>query len=172
MNEAQAISALAGYFDYRKTRVFPCTHLYDWESDLLVITNSDRIWEVEVKLTRADWLADAQKPKFVNPWFHRISRFYYAVESTELDKGIPSFVHPDTGILRLYEGDRMSGKPGKRVYVQLIRQAKQRSTHKITSQEQQKLYTSVYYRFWQSERRRPEAFQPLDPELVQSIAAE
>jgi hypothetical protein len=166
VNEALILSSLASYFDYERNCVFPRVHFYDWESDLLIVTGSRRIWEIEVKISRSDWLVDKVKAKFKNPFFSRISRFYYAVPQEVLDKGIPDFVDARTGILAL---ELKNGV----VYVRLVRKAGQLGKHQMSDKGMTRLYRSTYYRFWQTGKHHPQEVSKVDcrnMELLQSIA--
>jgi len=60
MNELLIVTELQKWFvtaDYKLTNVF----IYDWESDFFCVTKSGYTIEVEVKISRADFKADAQK---------------------------------------------------------------------------------------------------------------
>lgn len=166
MNEDLILSALAGYFDYARNHVFPRVHFYQWESDMLVVTASRRVWEIEVKISRSDWLVDRNKSKFKHPFFGRIGRFWYAVPEEVLEKGIPDFVDARTGILalKLHNGTIM---------VRLVRKAGTRSKHQMTDKGMTRLYRSTYFRFWSMGKNHPDIVSRIDcrnADLLQSIA--
>lgn len=80
--------------------------LFPWESDLLMISESGYITEVEVKISLSDWKADAKKNKFIGTqrqtFDKYIKSFYYAVPAELVLKApeIPAFA----GILAYKDG--------------------------------------------------------------------
>lgn len=58
MNETQVINAFAWHI---KHMTFPNILFYPWESDILALTDDNRMFEYEVKLTLADYRQDAKK---------------------------------------------------------------------------------------------------------------
>ena len=75
---------LASYFDYRKNLVVPNI---SWglrlnnkplhECDLLILTNAGYLWEVEIKISKADLLAD--KKKYHGHYHPAIRKLYFAI---------------------------------------------------------------------------------------------
>ena len=76
LTESLALTALGHFFDYSRNQVFPNVHLYDWESDLVVVTPAGYLWEVEVKTTLQDWKADSSKSKWKSLNWPKVNRFY------------------------------------------------------------------------------------------------
>lgn len=126
---------------------FPNVNLFGWEMDLAMVSSSDYLTEIEVKITLSDWKADCKKDKFLNiehypKRFKYIKYFYYAVPEKLLTK-IPAFVSEDTGIISICKD---SG-------IEIIRQAVARKgCEKLTSRLVAQLYSKFYwrYRWWDS----------------------
>lgn len=141
--EHRMLVLLLKHFDWEAVECFPNVGLFDWESDLLVVTVSGYMTEVEVKHSLADWRADVKKPKFVNPQFSaRVKRFYYAVPTDVYEK-------------YLADPFELPGKAGILVYghsefarFSEVRACTPRpSTTPITGPERKRLHRSVYCRF-------------------------
>lgn len=61
----------------------------DWEADLICVTKSKFMHEIEIKISMNDWAADAKKSKFVNTkGWDRFKFFWYAAP-IELAKRFP-----------------------------------------------------------------------------------
>ncbi len=85
--------------------VFPNIYYFAWESDLLIITRSGYVWEIEVKVSKSDYKADFNKrlPYFIegNSYKHNIlsnkkgnipNRFYFAAPAGIIDtKTLPKY---------------------------------------------------------------------------------
>jgi hypothetical protein len=184
LNELKCLAALGSYFDYRQNRIFPNVLMYDWEADLVSISKSDFLTEIEVKVTTADWKADIKKDKWKSRYWPNVSRFYYAVPQDllphevqgeehnwwdakphmqpKINYTIPGFVPAWAGVLVLTEA---KGK----IHVHELREAKRLGKLKIGPNVMQKLYNSTYYRYWQSGVHRPHELGCEDCR-VQSIA--
>jgi hypothetical protein len=187
-NEERIVSAIGHWFDYARNRIFPNVMLFGWESDLLVVTPSRYLWEIEVKCTLADWRSDSHKDKWKNKHWENISRFYYAVPENLLvakDPGmsmserwweslnlpekvweIPAFVPSWAGVLALQQ--RKMG-----VNVRMVRHAQLLSKLKISDARLFALYHSTYFRFWRGGGMGPSVVvHDGQAQLLQSIADE
>ena len=142
MNESEAIFLLGRHFCWGSTQCFPNVHLCGGEMDLAVVSRAGYLWEVEVKLTLADWRADERKGKWLSPSRKYVSRFFYAVPS-ELVGAAPSFVPPETGLLEIGPS-----------WVKEIRTAKRRKVSKLTDAQMSRLLDSTYHRYWQERIHR------------------
>jgi hypothetical protein len=141
------VQHLLKYFDWEINACFPNTHLFDWESDLLVVSKNGYLTEVEVKNGLADWKADLGKDKFnkLNQKldFERyIKRFYYAVPAQLYKRYLedPFPIVPTAGILVAggwHRTDIAEERPA----------ASNASALSITAAQQTRLYRSAYYRF-------------------------
>ena len=171
-NEALMLASLGLYLDYRQNECFPNVGLFSWESDMLVVTKSKLVWEIETKVTLADWKADAAKDKWMAKDWHKISRFYYAVpaklvvhkdqsrwydptaQSTSFH--VPDFVPAWAGVLALspdYRG---------RFHIQVVRAPKMLGSYKITDSEMRRLYRSAYFRYWNTRPGLEQAMEFID----------
>lgn len=91
------------------------------ECDLLVVTSDLRIIDVEVKISRADFKADAKKdkwwhrqgwqryqetppPPIARPWPPKVWKHYYALPKDIWKPDLVQFINPNSGILLLREG--------------------------------------------------------------------
>lgn len=74
-------SAISNKFHLHKYKLFN-SYVFEWESDFFSVTNDERyIYEVEVKLSRADFLADFQK-KEKHLWLSSAMKKIEVVEKT------------------------------------------------------------------------------------------
>ncbi len=97
--------ANSDFLDFRKNYACVPNVTYgfnwgNWESDLLVVSKSGYLTEVEVKVTLADWKADKKKAWFKttnwwDPRFKSLTYFYYAAPAELAQRwpevGIPDF---------------------------------------------------------------------------------
>jgi hypothetical protein len=68
--------------------------------DFMLLTDSGRIWECEIKISLSDWRADLKKTKsYTQGWAP--ARFYYAVPESLVARGIPEWVPAYAGLLTL-----------------------------------------------------------------------
>lgn len=74
----------------------------DHEADLFVISKSRFATEVEIKLTIADWRADAKKFKHQSHKY--VKYFYYAVPEELITKS-PDDIDPRYGLISVRHGD-------------------------------------------------------------------
>ena len=51
--------------------------LFDYEMDMAIVTKSNKLWEVEIKISKADLKADLKKRRQHNDF--RLSRLYFAI---------------------------------------------------------------------------------------------
>lgn len=126
---------------------FPNVNLFGWEMDLALVSKSDYLTEIEIKLTLSDWKRDGDKDKFLNihlypKRFRYIKYFYYAVPEKLLPK-TPDFVTDETGIITFNE----------RGLVTVQRQPTcRKGCEKLTNRMVAQLYSKFYwrYRWWDS----------------------
>lgn len=141
--EGQAQRALAQFFDWASgKKVFINAFLFDWEMDCCVVTDSGYIWEVEVKCTLADWKADVDKDKWKSKHIDKVSRLYYAVPWTLVDK-VPDFVKDHVGLITLHVNAEGNG-----LYAKLHREAKSKRGYTLTYEKEIQLYRSTYFKYW------------------------
>lgn len=174
LSEDLLVSALALYFDWARNQCFPRVSMWTWEQDFVVVTEAGRVWEVEIKLTRADWKADASKDKWETQSWKKIARFYYCVPTELIAKGVPDWVPDYAGILVL---EKKFFKPtkysvgGDKITISEHRPAKNRSKYALASHMLMRLYRSTYFRFWRSGRIDPQKlpYVPVEVEGTSEI---
>lgn len=134
---------LASYFDFRKNFIIPNIYIGGGEMDLAIVTPARYLTEIEIKITKADWAADAKKKKWGPEWAARrkyISKFYYAVP-VQLLEDIPAFVPGHVGLIALHGwGVEVMRLPVK-------------GKEKIPEKEFLKFLKNSYQRFWSHRRR-------------------
>jgi hypothetical protein len=134
------IFALARHFNWWQQTMLTEFEVDGGRADLVIISRSNYLTEVEVKISLSDWNADQHKRKFCGVRPH-VSRFFYAIPETLKDK-VPDWVPPEAGILVLYDMghgfDRVSE----------LRAAKRLNKLKVDDKTIRKMHESCYYRFW------------------------
>lgn len=106
--ESEIIQAVAGWLPWWRYLVVPKVILCggEGEMDIAAVSRKGLLYEIEVKSSRADWLADKKKSKwkrlqrYGTPPYPA-SRFSYAIPVELIRDGIPDFVTPCAGILIL-----------------------------------------------------------------------
>lgn len=124
-----------------KTFLAPKLYLYGIEMDFCVIDKE--ITEIEIKLSRADWMKDRSKKKWGDDGLHiakQIGRFYYAVPEHMLHD-LPGFVHDNHGLIVFCH------RNGQWNAVE-CRYSKRLGTHKPNSQDRFKLIFSTHHKYW------------------------
>ncbi len=139
--------SLLHHFDYRANKCFVNVHLLAWESDMLVVSKSGYMTEVEIKTSWTDWKNDALKDKWgkldLDRYWSLVKRFTYAVPGDLYDKhGIPDNLRPEHGVLVL-----TPRKYGKMPKVQVVRDAVVNPKAKpLNFERMQSLYISTYFK--------------------------
>jgi hypothetical protein len=151
LSEYVAANTLALKFDWARNIVFPNVYMCGGEIDLAVITPAGYLWEFEIKLTLADWKADANKSKWSHPSRKYISRFYYAVPEGMAEK-VPDFVPESTGLIELYynrrRGDWLTNE---------VRKATGKRGEKVPDISIKKIKEKAYFRYWGQRWHKPES---------------
>lgn len=128
----------------------PNKHMFGWEADVLSVTPKHYTTEYEIKLTKADFLKDAEKgwadygKNYVSKYDRMISgqgpnRFFYVIMKDVVDVDmIPDFA----GYIEATKTKRggfflHQKKPAKRLH-----------NKKLTDKKIQVIYRSLYYRTW------------------------
>jgi hypothetical protein len=162
------LEALAHYFDWQRNFLMP-EYEIGGRADLVVITRARYVTEVEIKVTLADWRADAKKPKWSKkppkvdhlPEWQRpyelqshenllrrrahVSRFFYAIPESLADK-IPADLPEGVGIVVAYNDPNYSRWNGDRV--RILREAVRRKSTPMSEDELARLMVTCYYRYW------------------------
>lgn len=116
------------------------------ESDFVCITESGYLWEFEIKITKADWKADALKSRSYNPG-NSPARFYYAVPESLCVDGIPEWVDPTAGVVTFENWEIKRGDDYPHT-MRWLRQAKVRHKNKAPPALKAELCRKVYARYW------------------------
>lgn len=142
--------ALSRHFSWWQHRMLPEFEVDGGRADLVVITRSNYLTEIEIKVSLSDWNADQHKDKFKRPRPH-VARFFYAIPETLQDR-IPDWLPPTAGVLVVSNGGLGWD------YVREVRAAKRLPAKKVDDQLVRKIEEACYYRFWrshmQAEQRR------------------
>lgn len=138
---------VANYFGIRQNIVVPNVSwgLVDMhECDLFLIKKSGFAVEVEIKISKSDFMADLRKPHGHVDGHNRIVEFYYAMPKSLLDK-IKDLIPKNAGII---ECDRFISPPHN-IFVHVIRQPKRiKGARKLTIEEQLKVARLGTLRIW------------------------
>ncbi|NIQ92414.1 MAG: MmcB family DNA repair protein [Deltaproteobacteria bacterium] len=141
--------AVARYFSWRRNVIVPNVSWgmgFRHELDLLVLTPAGYAYEVEIKTTLSDVIADKKKKKWsiYLPYDgNRISRFYFALPENIYAKSI-AHIPATAGILRIREVS--NGGP---LCCTKEREAKRNpNAQKFTTKERLDLYRLAHMRVW------------------------
>lgn len=147
--------ALARHFDYRQNLIVPNVswglflnrqHLH--ECDLLVLTKSNYLWEVEIKVTKADLLADKKKAH----GHHNINikRLYFAIPEYLGDS--IEHIPERAGIITVRRA-----ADDRRFICRQIRAAKNDRGYQLTDEERYKVARLGALRIWDLKQKLTEA---------------
>jgi hypothetical protein len=119
-------------------RPYEYEHFDEYRADFITISTSDYATEIEVKVSRSDWKADADKPKWSGlPDY--ITRFIYCVPE---ELGIPDFVPDFAGIWHI----RPAHDGGLRIVT--VRAPRRIGKEKVPPKVKAKWLSVFYHRFW------------------------
>lgn len=154
MTAKEMVLPLASYFNWSANRIIPQFAVDGGIADLVVITKAGYLIEVEIKVSQADWKADAEKNKWqrggeyvqgvwtpasadsvVRP---TVSRFFYAVPE-ELAGRPPENLIAGAGILAV----------GR--FVNVVRPATRTKASKLELSKISEMLTCFYFRWWRRE---------------------
>ncbi len=124
-------------------KYFVCNYFYgSWEADLLTVTDAGYVKEFEIKLSRADFMAEF---KFKLGKHHRlkkkittISQFWFVIHGfkVSLDE-IPEHA----GLMEVTKGDYG-------YYVKIVKKAPKLCKWKICKSDKRELLRAVHARYW------------------------
>lgn len=143
MHAGRLIYALAYHFDWRQSQMMTEFSIDGGQADMVFITKSGYLTEIEVKVSASDWRADSAKKKWQKPRPH-VARFFYAVPEALLPKQ-PSDLPEFAGILALREHGIGSLKE--------IRPAKRLRAQKVPESYRKTLIENCYWRYWNLQLR-------------------
>ena len=146
MNSSFIQMACANYFGWWKHLMVPNIYLGpNDEMDIALLTKNHLLWEIEIKISMADWRNDIKKDKWRYRGFgikpYHPARFYYAVPSELLKNGIPDFVLPHAGIIEV------PSKP-TRHWCKGVRAAKAIHRHKLPERYIEEMHRKISMRYW------------------------
>lgn len=140
MNSYEMELALARHFNPRINLIVPNVYWglgFNYELDLIIITQSHYAWEVEIKTSISDLKAEKKK-KFFAHCDNRIRRLYFAVPD-HIHKEAISLIPEKAGLLIVNEA----------LQVNTIRPPKiNKSAKKMSEAEIKKLYELSAMRIW------------------------
>jgi hypothetical protein len=156
MKSSEVYQALARKLEWWRNTIVPNVYLGSRrdEMDLAIISKSGLLWEIEIKVSMADWKADMHKPKWnrgqrVLPCHP--ARFYYAVptelvpevERCEAERwgkrryAIPDWVDSSAGVIAVEGFD-----------CQMLRQAKPLHRSPLPLELRLELLQKLGARYW------------------------
>lgn len=145
--EQNLLIQLLKHFDWERNECFPNVMVFPWESDLLVVTSSGFVTEIEVKCSMSDWKADMAKSKFKDPHqrglFQRsIKRFFYAVPAPLYAKFLaaPFDLPAGAGVL-------VHGTWGSAKFMEKHPAGTNVMAKSLPEKDRHRLQRSVYFRF-------------------------
>lgn len=124
--------------DWKATAYGGYENWMEYRADYLSISGSDYATEIEVKVSRSDWMADISKPKWpVMPKY--ISKFIYCVPEY---LGIPDFVPEWAGVwhVRIYSTGEMG--------IVVVRAPKRIGKEKVPADVKARWLSVFYHRYW------------------------
>jgi len=137
--------AIAKYFGYRQHIIVPNISwgFFNHECDLFLIRKSGYGFEVEIKRSKSDMLADFKKRHNHEDRANRIVQLYYAFPE-ELTQKVIDLVPPECGIIEVGY-DEWSGK----ARAHMVRDAKRRKgARPLTQKEQLQIARLGTLRIW------------------------
>ena len=171
MNEAAIQDFLQRHFFSGRQYGIPNIYLYSWESDFLSVTRAGRVHEYEIKVTKADFAADAgkvEKHQILENGHRDLNGYERLCLEDQEKRGweIPGFMAD-----KMTADKRMPGKrpnffwyvcpeniitdvPGYagliycKPYLRIVKTAPLLHKDKITADMEKKILTSFYYRYW------------------------
>ena len=132
--------AVAEYFNPRVNIVVPNVYwsFFNYECDLIVLTPAKCVYEVEIKTSRSDLMADFKKKRFHNDG--RIKRFYYA---------IPEGLLTHINVMPDYAGVIFVREYQPKKYRAIVkREAKNKSKHKFSDKDRLNFLRISQLRMW------------------------
>lgn len=124
----------------RHTLIVPNVTMFGWESDLVSITAAGYLCEYEIKISRADFRADAKKDRH-----HLLTNF----EISKRKRG-PSFFYyvVPRDLIAAVDVPSYAGLIYSHPLLQIIKPAPRLHRDKATDYEQQWLFRSMTCRYW------------------------
>jgi hypothetical protein len=146
--------ALSNYFDYRQKLIVPNVYWglnFQYELDLIVVSNSNYATEIEIKISKSDLKADLKKSHYHDS--NRIKQLYFAVPE-KLKEAALELIPERAGlfIVREDKDTLIRNQDGIRIRfpkVQIIKPPKiNTKAKKLTVEEINKLHRLASLRMW------------------------
>lgn len=147
--DAVAFAVANDVFPWRRYVVVPNVSwgLLPHEADLVALSDAGWVSEVEIKISKGDFLADREKWKHqkaaVNGYPEAICSFYYAMPAAVWEKCQPEDLPQGAGLILC--GDRWRGDERARVVQKPTDNPRAR---KLTADEREQLLRLGYMRYW------------------------
>jgi hypothetical protein len=148
MKTVEVEIAIMNFFDFVRNlivpNVTPLSRLVQFETDLLIMSNSNYCTAIEIKVSKSDLINDLKKPhisKFNDGvkrkyYFSKIKKFYYAIP-VELKEVALKQIPPEVGLITVEE--YLDYKKRKKYKVNIIKESEILFNYKWTDEEKYKL---------------------------------
>lgn len=175
MNETKIQDLLYHYFFSGRIYGIPNIYLYKWESDFVSVTRAGYVHEYEIKISKADFKADAEKiekHQIVETGRRCLNKYEQMCINDHETRGweIPGWIDR-----KITEDKKIIGKRPNyfwyvcpkgiitdvpeyagliycKPYLEIIKSAPRLHKEKITADMEKKILTSFYYRYWKIRR--------------------
>ncbi len=118
-------------------------YLWNWESDMISVTDAGYLREYEIKLNLSDYRQDFKKRKhdiFKGGQTNKPSQFWFVIHGFKLGYGdVPEYA----GLMEM-----VKNKNSGRYYKNIIKPAPRISNVQISDKQKLKLYYTIYNRYW------------------------
>lgn len=149
MNYLDVELALARHFDCRKNLIVPNVSWglgFNHELDLAVLTHSGYLWEIEIKMSKADLKRDKQKGH--GHYSNRISRLYFSYPEDMDGPEIREHIPPRAGIV-IVRNAQLRGTRIFPAHADLVRAPiRNRDARPIDKSEQETMHKLAAMRVW------------------------
>ena len=145
-----AFAVATQIFPWRRYVVVPNISwgLLPYEADLVACSDAGWLSEVEIKISKADFLHDKEKPKHDIKWTASypaiVSEFYYAMPSAVWQKCKPEDLPDGAGLILC--GEHHKGNGVTHCFVE--QKPKSRAARKLSNDERFQLMRLGYIRYW------------------------
>ncbi len=145
--------ALASFFDPRRNLIVPNVWWgmgLNHECDLMVMTRTGYVYEIEIKISKADLIRDLKKPHAHGD--DRIRKLYFCVPASLFNE-CQGLIPEPAGIIIFHEaGD-------SHCYCHKKREAKTTRARPLDREEREKLYQLAAMRIWILKRKLRDALK-------------
>jgi hypothetical protein len=149
MNSLDIEIAVAQHLGYRQNLIVPNVFWglgFRHELDLLVLTPSKYAWEIEIKISKSDLIADQKKSH--QHYSEKIKRLYFAVPE-ELKEFALLHIPERAGLFVVSQEHRLNATYYGNLYTTLIKLPKiNKSARILNDNEINKLYQLCAMRIW------------------------